>query len=279
MANGLFGWPLYEQPTPLVTPAWSGGSFLASLPLTNVADRRLQKIARTTNALAASTKLQVDLGAARAVGLLAILLPNVTKTAVPTVQWKGGTTLGASDVYAPAAQQAWPTGVTVEDVTAPDGTTMNVWTTTIPATLQTARFWECDVVDTANADGHLDVARVIVAGAYQPTEPIMVGATTGHESESVRTVTDGGAALYQPKPRRRVDVFSIDQLSQAESLGTARKMIRQLGTTSQLFFVFDPSDTTLMYERAYLAVLSKIDPFTYSTGVRTTNAYGIMEEL
>jgi hypothetical protein len=154
-----------------------------------------------------------------------------------------------------------------------------VWTTIVLPTPKTAAFLRTAIVDTGNTDGYLDVSRSFPAGVYQPAEPIMVGATTGHESESVRTVTDGGAGIYQAKPRRRVDVFSIDQLSQAESLGTARKMIRQLGTTSQVFFVFDPSDTSLTYERAYLAVLSKLNPLNYSTGTRMTNAYEILEEL
>jgi hypothetical protein len=133
MANCVFGWPIHSDAGPTQTPAFSGGSWSASLPLTNVADRRLQKVARSTDALATSTKIIVDLGVARSVGMLAVLIPNLTKSTTPTVQWKGGTSSGASDVYNPGTQQAWPSGVTLEDVTGSDGTVMNVWTVTVPA--------------------------------------------------------------------------------------------------------------------------------------------------
>ncbi|HXU04990.1 MAG TPA: hypothetical protein VN903_28715 [Polyangia bacterium] len=260
-------------------PALSGGSWSATLPLTNVQDRRLGRVARSTDATAANTKIIIDLGTARAVGLLAILIPNITKSSTPTVQWKGGTSSGASDVYNPGTQSYWPTGVTLEDVTGVDGSVLNVWSWLIPNAAQTARFWEVDIVDTANADGYLNVARLVICGAYTPTINLAVGAKTGHETETVRTVTPGGAALYNPKPRRRIDVFNINDLSNAESYGTVRKIQRKLGTSGQLFWVPDPSDSTYGFERNYLGVLRDLSPLEMGVGAYLNTSWSITEDL
>lgn len=284
MGNPLFGWPIYSDNSfPVVTPVASGGSFAATLPIANVQDPRLKKVARTTDALAASTKLLFDLGLARPVGVLPVLLPNITKTATPTIRWIGGTTPGASDVYDSGVLQAWPNGpngiLTVEDITNVDGSRMNVWIPIIPPTLKTARYWECDVVDTANVDGRLDFARAAVCGGYTTGQPIPPGATTQLESESEATPADGGAFLYKNRPRRRVERFSVNKVTQAEGLGTIRKMQRQLGISGQFFFVFDPADTTLMYERAFMANLKSLSPLGYSMPGRMDVQFEAVEVL
>lgn len=276
----LFGWPAYSDLGVSFSPALSGGSWLAALPLTNLQDRRLSRVARSTNALAASTTFDVDLGTARAVGVLAVLIPNLTKTPTPTIQWKGASDAGfASLVYNPGAVQAWPSSVGVEDVTDTDGNQLNVWLTTIPASPQTARFWRLAIVDTANASGYLDVARVIIAGAYQPAEPIAVGQQTGYTTATVRTDTDGSSTIYQAKKRRRMDTFTVPKNASAEAYSTIRKMQRQLGISGQFFWVPETTDATNMWERAYLATVNALSPLQYSMPTRLDAQFSVVEEL
>src|ERR1044072_9490047 len=99
MSNCLFGWPVWSDVGPSQTPTLGSGSWAASLPLTNLQDRRLADVARAREATSANTKFRVDLETARIVGVVAVLIPNLTKSSTPTIQWKGGTTAGASDVY------------------------------------------------------------------------------------------------------------------------------------------------------------------------------------
>jgi hypothetical protein len=275
VSNCVFGWPFYLDVGVTYSPTITGGSWVSTLPLSNLQDRRLAKVARSTNALAASTTFDVDLGVARAVGLLAILIPNLTKSSVPTVRWLGSTAANfAAPIYDSGAVAAWPATATAEDVG-----TMHVWTPTIPVSAQTARYWRCAIVDTANVNGYLDVARVVIAGAYTPSYGMNVGGKTFLESETIRAVTDGGAAVYQDKPRRRGDTFVVSNLTEAETFANVRKMQRQLGTSGQLFFVFDPTDTTLMYERAYLCVLKQLDALDYPWGTAMNAAFSLVEEL
>jgi hypothetical protein len=275
MSPPVFGTPIFSDVGVVQTPTLTGGSWLSTLPLTNLQDRRLAKVARSTNALAASTTFDVDLGVARAVGLLAVLIPNLTKSSVPTVRWLGSTVANfATTVYDSGAVAAWPSTATAEDVG-----TMHVWTPTIPPAAQAARYWRCAIVDTANVNGYIDVARVVIAGAYTPSYGMDVGGKTFLETDTIRTVTDGGAAVYQDKPRRRGETFVISNLTQAETFANVRKMQRQLGTAGQLFFVFDPTDTTLMYERAYLCVLKQLDALDYPWGTAMNAAFSLVEEL
>lgn len=56
----------------------SGGSWLSSLPITNMQDRQIQKVARTSNATLAATQFDIDLGVARPIGVLALVNHNIS---------------------------------------------------------------------------------------------------------------------------------------------------------------------------------------------------------
>jgi hypothetical protein len=281
MSNSIFGFPLYEQATPLFTPSvFAAGNWSTQLPMANVLDRRLSRIARTVDTIGGSATVKVDLGVARPVGLLALLSPNITKTSTPTVSFVGASdSLFASIVYNSGSLQAWPTGVTAEDVIGPDGTPMNVWSVNVPATPQSARYWQIQLVDTGNADGHNDVARVIIAGAYRPTRRISAGAKSSLENDTVRTETDGGATLYKARATRRVDTFSIANTPESEALTTIRRMQHRLGTSGPLFWVFDDADP-YMYERSFQGTLRQLGALEYPDSMLyNTVGFEIVEDL
>jgi hypothetical protein len=281
MSNCVFGFPDYGAASPLNTPAVTGsGGWLSTLPRANVLDRRLSRIARSVDTNPSNTQLLFDLGIARSVGVLSILIPNLTKTTTPTIQWEGASDAGFSSiVYNSGTLQAWPTGVTAEDVVGPDGTPMNVWSTHIPAAAQTARYWAVIISDTANVDGHVDVARVIIAGAYRPTRRISAGAKSSLENDTVRTETDGGATLYKARATRRVDTFSVANTPESEALTTIRRMQHRLGTSGQLFWVFDEADPYL-YERSFAGTLRQLGALEYPDSMLyNTVGFEIVEDL
>lgn len=80
MANCVLGWPIYSDTGVLYTPALSGGSWSADLPLTNLKDRNLDTVARSSNALTASTQFSIDLGASRASRVLSLWKHNLSGT-------------------------------------------------------------------------------------------------------------------------------------------------------------------------------------------------------
>lgn len=273
MGNLLLGFPNYADVSVSYTPALSGGSWEADLPLTNLQYRRLHKVARSTDALAASTKLRIDLGVARSVGVLALIGHNLSAAA--TVQWKGGTSAGATDVYNPGAL-----AMSFAAVTAENREGLNFTVVTIPATAQSARYWDLDIVDTANPDGYIEIGRLFIAGAYTPTINMNVGAKLGLESDTERSITDGGAATYDEKPVRRHVSFVLDGLQDSDAFANAWRIQRLAGMTKQVLFVFDKTDTTLMHERAFLGVMRELTALEYAyTDGRNSMAFSIVEEL
>lgn len=74
------GYPLYGDNSVSHTPAYSGGAWDSDLPLSNLKDRRLARVARSTDTKLASTRLHLDLGVARSVGILAIPKHTMSKT-------------------------------------------------------------------------------------------------------------------------------------------------------------------------------------------------------
>lgn len=111
----------------LYTPTLSGGSWEAGLPLTNLQDRRLHRVARSTDAAVASTVFTVDLGTDRAVRLVAIPKHNIS--AAGTVRARGFLSVPVLDSLT-VGDAAWtaegtPTR-TAAAFTAPDGVPMDL---------------------------------------------------------------------------------------------------------------------------------------------------------
>lgn len=266
-----FAWPLYSDRSVTYTPTFSGGSWQATLPLANLADRHLARTARSANALTASTTFDVDLKTARNVGLLA--LPKHNLSASGSVRWRASATADfAVLLYDSGALTAWPSGASAEDL---DG--LNASHVHIPATAVSARYWRCLITDTGNPAGFVELSRLVIAGLWKP-EGINVGARIGMESATDRIETDGGAALYRAKPIRRYWDFTLSLLEETEAFAVAWKMQRQLGQHGQLFFVFDIADP-YMHERSFLCVLRELSPVEYPFAAYQSVAFRLLEEL
>lgn len=125
MANIFLAWQNRVDAATL-----SGGSWLSTLPITNMQDRQLQKVARTTNAAATSTTFDVDLGNPYPIGCVALVNHNISvngrvkiSAATATASFANLFTTFTND-YSNAAWTKGNVSVTanVTTVFAPDGT-------------------------------------------------------------------------------------------------------------------------------------------------------------
>jgi hypothetical protein len=273
MSNCLFGWPNYSDVWGSQTPTFTGGigSWQSALPLTNMQDRRLAKVARSTDATAANTAFEVDLKTARGIGCLALTGHNLTASA--TVRWRGGASSGAYTYDSTALAVSWSA------TTAEDRLGVNCPAVHIPTAVQSFRFWRCDVSDTGNPAGYVEIGRLVVAARFQPTINISYGASLSWEDDSTRLVSDGGAALYNVRSKRRGITAVLDNIAEAEALGTLEKMQHQAGTTGQVFFVWDTADTTYLHERAFLACFRQLSALEAPYVSRYRAAFSLVEEL
>jgi hypothetical protein len=449
--NCLFGYPIYSDVNATRTPTLGGGSWSASLPLINLQDRRLAKVARSTDAAALSTKFDCDLKAALPVGIIAlpghtistagmvrvrgftaspifdsatfdgtwsqvgtptrtpaalraggavfdligdddgasseafkkallysgnaqkILLVEVSKGPTPSangafiqvtdetapadclwavVTWTGavpnvgvatGSFLGAvalgggayrllflttsitaihtNTVRIGAAQTAaqtgniyvgtvsswdaataqlvydagwvdvwkevYPTGIlptwhpsyATRKLTAEDAVGYPMGFTLIPSTPQTAQFWRVEVNDTTNPAGVVDLGRLVLAMAYQPSINVAYGLKFGLETATVRTETDGAAAVFYVKPKRRTVTGALEDLPTDEALVFPFDLMRRAGTSSQLYFVTDPTDVEHLHRRSFLCTLRDLSPLEMAAFGRYGTPFNLVEEL
>jgi hypothetical protein len=170
---------------------------------------------------------------------------------------------------------AWPSGISAATM----GTFKPAHVYIAPADVTTARYLRIGLNDTANAAGYLDVGRLVVAPVFQPTINLAYGAALGWEDDSTRTPTDGGAFIYATRSRRRTLTATLADLPQDEALNNLWEMQRQLGTTGQFLFVFDPTDTTHLWRRSMLATFRDLSPLEMASYARYTTPIALVEDL
>jgi hypothetical protein len=270
-SNCVFGFPIYSDQR--FSPVLSGGSFLAGLPLANVLDTRLRKVARSTDATTGSTQFDIDLGVARALRVFAILLPNATAAATVRIRLSNSAGSFGSPVYDSTALVVLP-ALSAEQLEG-----LNAWKTIVASADQSARYARVEVNDTANPDGYVDFALAILAAGWQPAYNFAVGATLGWESGTVRSETDGFTATFKVKPSRRATRFTVHDLADTDAFGSAFDLQRLAGLHRLVHFVTDPTDTTHMHRRSFPGTLRQLIPLEYLTGGHKDVPWEIVEHL
>lgn len=274
MANALVAFPCLSDVNPLFTPApvLVGGSWQASLPLANLQDRRIHKVARSVDATTGSTQFDIDFGTARSIRVLALVGVNFTSAA--TVEVDAGTTQGATGVRDGAALAAYPAGETPETL---DGLTLS-YVLVLPAALS-ARWWRVKIVDTSNPAGYVEIGRLFAGPAYQPTINARYGLRQGFEDDSAAHNTDGGATILTERRVRRTVQFVLPQIPVNEALANLFPLAHRQRTTRQCYFVFDPDDTTHLFRRSFLCRQRELSASEMATFDRYEHPLSLVEEL
>ena len=105
----------------------AGGSWQSTLPLANIKDRRLSKLARTSTAATADTQFTMDMGQARSVGAMALVAHNLSVNAKVRLTGADSSTaftnlLSFPNDFDNAAWTKSNGSITADVATAPDGT-------------------------------------------------------------------------------------------------------------------------------------------------------------
>jgi len=286
MSNCLFAFPNRADSGTL-----SGGSWEATLPLTNLQDYRQSKVARSTNDDLASTIINLDLGSDLYIWVVALTKHNLSQAAQFRVRGSNDNTFATSvydsdwvdvygEVFPPNVLNFGDPGYWDGKIAAVDyalGYTVDI--IHVLPTPQTSRYWRIEIDDTANADGYVEFGRLWVSYAYQPTINFDGGAAMGWQTESTTTITDGGEAVHDDRPRRRVFNFTLGQIPGNEAFVRGFEMTRQLGTTGQLFFVYDPTDTYHMSRRAFVCRMESLSRISIPYAAWHEQGFSLIEEL
>jgi hypothetical protein len=273
--------------------ALSGGSWRAALPLANLAKPRLVEVARSASASPADTWLEVDLGAARDIRVVA--LPKHTISQAGRVRIRGGAAPIGANPGAVAIDTGWvdvwrrvfPSGslpfghpslwdgrLRPEDAAGYPMPVLAVWPTPF-----IARYWRVDIDDPTNPAGVVDLARLVISPGWQPSLNFGFGARLGWESDTVGEQSLGGARFFDRRPPRRVLSFTLEGLPGDEMLSVAFDLQRSLGVDRQLFFVFDPDDDYHRHRRSFLATLSQTARLDFPYHGRISTAFDLEEVI
>lgn len=267
MANLLLSWQNRTDGGTL-----SGGSWLTTLPLANLQNRVVQKVARSSNANLTSTKFDINLGAAYPIGVIALVVHNIS--VIGKVRITGDDAADfATPVYQSGWLDVWPAGQIPQSLL--EWEEDNFWLGTlsnnqragyqspfihIPATQQTLQYWRIEVDDTTNTDGFVQIGRLFMAAAWRPTVNYSFGAGLGYTDPTPVDVSLSGAEFFDVRSRAREFQITLAGLSDSEAYDYALQIQRLAGVSGEVLVVPDSDDSTRIPIRAYLGRLVGLSP-------------------
>ena len=271
MANILLAWQNRTDEGTL-----SGGSWQSTLPLANLQNRVVQKVARSTNANLSSTKFDIDLGAARAIGVVALVVHNVS--VIGKVRITGDDAADfATPVYQSAWIDAWPAGQIPQSLLEWEDD--NFWLGTLSSnqragyqspfihvlpTQQILRYWRVEVDDTTNTDGFIQIGRLFMSAAWRPSVNYDMGAQLSYTDPTPVAASLSGAEYFDVRSKAREFTVRLSALTESEAYDYALQIQRLAGVSGEVLVVPDTADTTRIPIRAYLGRLTDLRPIAHA---------------
>ena len=251
----------------------SGGSWQATLPLTNLQNRIQAVVARSTDATTGSTQFSIDIGKPRTIDLLALCGHNLSLDA--TLQVIASELSDFSVLlYDSGATTVWPALFSSESLEWEDG---NWWSgqiseelrATYPAnvirrfTQIAARYWKVLISDTGNADGFIQLGRLFISPVWSPVVNYDYGAGISWETDTTAERSLGGQDYFDRRAGRRVFRCQLSWLSEKEAYEKAWEFQRTLGTDGEVFVMADPDNVLHETRLSYLGRLRQLSPIEH----------------
>jgi len=287
MAPILFGWPLVSDAATL-----SGGSWESTLPITNLQDDLVGIVARTTSDANASSIINADFGAAQYVGIVALVRHNLQKDATWRIRGSANSDMSAAS-YDSGTVAVWPVqwDVGVLPTGHPNAATRLLTNAQIAALNPprdavhvlasdvSARYWRIELFDDTNTDNYIQAGRVVLAPRVQPPYQFEPGAEFGFADTTTVGRAMSGTRFYDSRPKARTLSVAVSMLSDAFAVTVLRDMVEHLGLAGQVYVVTDPSDTTNLQRRSFLANLRQLSAMSYAAAGYNTFPFVLDEVL
>lgn len=252
----------------------SNGSWSSTLPLTNIQDRIIRRMARTTNAQLTSTKFDAALTKDRPVKIVALVNHNLTIAAkyrirISTVSDFSTTVhdTGWLDVWPSVwgfgyvewgADNWWAGTLSSEDR---QGYISNL-IVYLPYTLN-GRYVRIELDDTTNSAGYIDIGRVVIAPGWEPGVNYNYGITLQYEDVTEVETSLSQVEYFNQKIKRRTTHLELEWLTPDEAYNYIFEMQRQLGISGEVFFIPDFDDSRNLIRRAYLGRMKQLNAIEY----------------
>lgn len=270
MANITLGFPNRVDSAVL-----SDGAWVESLPLPNLQDRALARVARSIDLELSSTMFTIDLQQQRTLRVLAFIAHNFSLSARITLVFSN--TANFSDPALTISSDAWPSVSDGEwDLDALEWENDNFWLGTylqediegqtptcsilLPEDIL-ARYVKVTIDDKSNTAGFVQIGRLFLGSAFlQPRINYSFGATLGYEDATNIDTALSGAEYFDRREPVRVMRFTLGYLSADEGFGAALELTRRAGVSGEVFVIPNPDDKIYGATRSFLGRLRQLSP-------------------
>lgn len=230
----ILGWPNRGPDTTL-----SGGSWDTTLTINNVKDRYIGKVARSTNATAAATQFQADLGASYSnYSIKAVSLHGHNLSSSATVEIEVGSTAGNNDVHDSGAVSVASESYDSDTDTYLGGDYIPF--IYVPSAAISGRYWTIKISDTSNSDGYVELGYLGIWSFFQPTRNYSYGAVESYRNRSRKGKLWYGGFNYEKQQALRKQKVSVE-ITDAER-EVFNSLCRKADITDDLLFVPNESD-------------------------------------
>lgn len=285
MANLFLGYPNTIDAATL-----SGGDWVTTLPLTQLQNRLLGNVARSTDATTSATTLDLDLGAETPVRALALVAHNLSLDATCRIHAAAASDF-ASPLYDSGAVSVWPGGL---DPLELDWESPEWWSGQLDAAQRAAytplfahllgepvyaRYWRVALTDTANPDGYVQIGRGFIGNGWQPAVNYNYGASLGLETTTHIETSLGDVEYFDRHAPRRVFRFTLAWLDAAEAYRQALWLQQQCGLDREILLIADSADLSHGLHRHFLGRLRQLSPIEHPYYHTHQTAFEIQEIL
>lgn len=247
--KAYFGFPRLSDSFTL-----SGGNWLSTYPQSNLQELPLSYVARTLNALVASTVIVATAASPVSASVVSLAAHNMSQSATIRVRtWTDvAGTLGLVDS---GSMNVWAASYTTAELSGAVWTWFYRFADPGPATVGKIQI---DITDTGNTSGYIQAGFLEIAGAFDVTYQFAPGAQYGERWRSQPVEAIGGAVFIDPRDHPRVFKAEFSTSTRADSLGKFYEMRRQLKMDQPVLFVPLPTETTHLLRTVMFARL--LDP-------------------
>jgi hypothetical protein len=265
MSNILLAWQNRTDAGTL-----SGGSWNASLPLTNLQNRLVQKVARSSSAALAHTKFDIDLGSLQSIGVLSLVVHNISTSGKVRLTGDDANTF-ASPIYQTAWIDVWPAGMIPQSLL--EWEEDNFWLGTLseqaragyqspfihelPAP-QFCRYWRVEIDDTGNSDGYVHIGRLFLSPTWRSDINYDLGAGLGYDDPTPVETSLSGAEYFDVRGKAREFNFTLGGLTATDAYDRVLQLQRVAGISGEVLMVPDADDTARLPARAWVGRLKQI---------------------
>lgn len=274
--------------SPADTGTYSGGAWVALLPLNNLKEIQPTNLARSTDATLASAQFKIDCGRPVPVSMFSFINHNFSSSGTIRIRVSNNSdgssptldvTLDVAAPDVPWGSEPW--GVFPWDGVSPDEQIGGAKFFYKHTSTVIGRYILVNIADTTNANGYVQAGRFKAGVPFVPDINMAYGAALSVIDDSRQSRSLGLQLWSDVKPKRRKFTAALGYLTETEAMGSAYDLITQRGLTSDLLIVYDPDDDdAVMRRRTIYGVFETLEPIITANASNVPYSWGLaVQEL